>query len=117
MSVQNDPLYSTGGDLGGVMEQSDSPVRVEVATVASSHQVSIGKGTATAGTATLTGRPAGMDGFEAVLDADGVAIVYDAAGSDAQVTYTDIDGRMIEFKWTLLGGNGTFLYNFSGVNR
>lgn len=117
MTVQNDPLYSTGGTLNGSMVQADSPVIVEVATVASSHQVSIGKGTATAGTATLTGRPAGMAAFETVYDKNGTAIVYNAATSAAQVTYPDIDARIIEFKWTLSGGNGTFLFNFSGMRR
>lgn len=59
--------YQTGGDLFGVMEQADSPVRVIVPTVTKEHQASIGTGTATAGTATLTGRPVGMDAFETIF--------------------------------------------------
>lgn len=106
--------YQTGGDLFGVMEQSDSPVRVIVPTVAREHQASIGKGTATAGTATLTGRPVGMDAFETIFYS-GSPIVYNAATDPAQVTYTEMRARYVEFKWTLSGGNGTFLYSFAGL--
>lgn len=112
--TDNVAQYQTGGDLGGVMEQSDSPVRVVVPTVASEHQASIGKGTATAGTATLTGRPAGMDAFETIFY-NGSPIVYNAATDAAQVTYTEMRARYVEFKWTLSGGNGTFLFSFAGV--
>jgi hypothetical protein len=58
-----------------------------------------------------------MAAFEPVYDNTGTAIVYNAATGGTQVTYPDIDGRIAEFKWTLSGGNGTFLFNFSGMRR
>jgi len=109
--TDNNIQYCTGSTS---MVQADSPVTQPVYSATKLHQCTIARGTATVGTATLTACPVGSAVFEPVYDKTGTAIVYNAATSPAQATYPDLPGRMISFKWTLAGGNGTFLYSFAG---
>lgn len=90
---------------GQVTIPQDSAVTVGCDANAVEHQITIKRGTATAGTVTVTATPIDAGSAETVYS-NGAALVHNLA-TTSQMTYPALRGYLDSITFTVAGSNGT----------